>query len=129
MITIKNGEVIETQDGDSLDAWMKATRDAQENRSVCSFIDINGVYDIGMFVDHGIDISRVLYSNPDNDEQARDVIEALARSGQIDLLLVVGAPMSRLYNRLPKVKEKLVSFSEQTKTTLVFVDDHSSTST
>jgi len=55
---------------------------------VCAFIDVEGTYDHKWAANTGIDPQRLMYSRPDFAEQSLDIVEALIRSGDVDLLVL-----------------------------------------
>ena len=56
--------------------------------SVSAFLDVEGTFDHGWAKDNGVDLSRMLYSNPEFGEECLDIAEALVRSGECDILII-----------------------------------------
>jgi len=62
--------------------------EAQKQGSICAFIDAEHALDVKYAGNLGVDIDNLLVSQPDYGEQALDVVETLARSGAVDLIVV-----------------------------------------
>jgi len=61
---------------------------AQKQGSICAFIDAEHALDVYYAKNLGVDIDNLLVSQPDFGEQALEVLETLARSGAVDLIVV-----------------------------------------
>jgi len=61
---------------------------AQQNGAICAFIDAEHALDVYYAKNLGVDIDNLLVSQPDFGEQALEVLETLARSGAVDLIVV-----------------------------------------
>jgi len=61
---------------------------AQKDGAVCAFIDAEHALDVYYAKNLGVDIDNLLVSQPDFGEQALEVLETLARSGAVDLIVV-----------------------------------------
>ncbi len=61
---------------------------AQKNGAICAFIDAEHALDVYYAKNLGVDIDNLLVSQPDFGEQALEVLETLARSGAVDLIVV-----------------------------------------
>ncbi len=61
---------------------------AQKNGSICAFIDAEHALDVYYAKNLGVDIDNLLVSQPDFGEQALEVLETLARSGAVDLIVI-----------------------------------------
>jgi RecA/RadA recombinase len=58
-----------------------------------AMVDLGGNYALpGNGVDYGIDTVRLLISTPETEEQALEIADALARSGAVAALVLVGMP-------------------------------------
>ncbi|MDD2828743.1 MAG: recombinase RecA [Sulfuricurvum sp.] len=62
--------------------------EAQKNGSICAFIDAEHALDVGYAKNLGVDVENLLVSQPDYGEQALDIVETIARSGAVDLIVV-----------------------------------------
>jgi len=67
---------------------LQITSEAQKAGGICAFIDAEHALDIGYAKNLGVDVENLLVSQPDYGEQALDIVETLARSGAIDLIVV-----------------------------------------
>lgn len=62
--------------------------EAQRNGGVCAFIDAEHALDVGYAKNLGVDVENLLISQPDYGEQALDIVETIARSGAVDLIVI-----------------------------------------
>ena len=62
--------------------------EAQREGGVCAFIDAEHALDIKYAKNLGVDVDNLLVSQPDFGEQALDIVETLARSGAVDVIVV-----------------------------------------
>jgi recombination protein RecA len=67
---------------------LQITAEAQRQGSVCAFIDAEHALDIKYAGNLGVDVDNLLVSQPDYGEQALDIVESVARSGAVDLIVV-----------------------------------------
>ena len=67
---------------------LHAISEAQKKGGVCAFIDAEHAMDPVYAAKIGVDIDRLVISQPDYGEQALDIAEVLIRSGAIDLLVI-----------------------------------------
>lgn len=76
---------------------LHAVAQAQAAGGTCAFVDAEHAFDLDRARAAGVDVSRLLVSQPDTAEQALDIAEMLARSGAVDLVVVdsVGALVPR----------------------------------
>lgn len=70
-------------DGEVIDCVCKNYREM-----VCAFIDVEGTWDRKWAKAMGINDERLLYSRPEFAEQSLDILEALVRSGDVDVLVL-----------------------------------------
>lgn len=61
---------------------------AQKAGKVCAFIDAEHALDPVYATKLGVDINELLMSQPDTGEQALEIVDSLARSGAVDLIVV-----------------------------------------
>ncbi len=61
---------------------------AQKESKVCAFIDAEHALDVMYAKNLGVDIDNLLVSQPDFGEQALDILETVARSGAVDLVVI-----------------------------------------
>ena len=67
---------------------LQITAEAQKKGGVCAFIDAEHALDVIYAKNLGVDVENLLVSQPDYGEQALDIVETLARSGAVDLIVV-----------------------------------------
>jgi len=117
---------------------LQVTASAQADDKVCAFIDAEHALDILYAKNLGVDVENLLVSQPDFGEQALDVLETLARSGAVDLIVVdsvaaltpkaeiegeMGDQQVGLQARLmSKALRKLTGVLHKTNTTVIFIN-------
>lgn len=62
--------------------------EAQKTGGICAYIDAEHAMDPEYSQKIGVKINELLISQPDNGEQALDIVESLVRSGKIDVIVV-----------------------------------------
>jgi recombination protein RecA len=62
--------------------------ESQRRGGVCAFIDAEHALDVGYAKNLGVDVENLLISQPDYGEQALDIVETIARSGAVDLIVI-----------------------------------------
>jgi len=67
---------------------LQITAECQKQGGVCAFIDAEHALDVGYAKNLGVDVENLLVSQPDYGEQALDIVETIARSGAVDLIVV-----------------------------------------
>ncbi len=67
---------------------LQVTAECQKSGGVCAFIDAEHALDVLYAKNLGVDIENLLVSQPDYGEQALDIVETIARSGAVDLIVV-----------------------------------------
>jgi recombination protein RecA len=67
---------------------LHAIREAMKSGAVAAFIDAEHAFDLAYARSIGIDTERLLVSQPDNGEQALEIVDMLTRSGAVDLVVV-----------------------------------------
>jgi recombination protein RecA len=111
---------------------------AQNAGMVCAFIDAEHALDVVYAKNLGVDTDNLLVSQPDFGEQALDVLETLARSGAVDLIVIdsvaaltpkveiegdMGDQHVGLQARLmSQALRKLTSVLHKTNTTVIFIN-------
>lgn len=111
---------------------------AQTKDMVCAFIDAEHALDVVYAKNLGVDTDNLLVSQPDFGEQALDVLETLARSGAVDLIVVdsvaaltpkteiegdMGDTHVGLQARLmSQALRKLTGLLHKTNTTVIFIN-------
>lgn len=67
---------------------LHAVAEAQKAGGEAAFVDAEHALDPVYAANLGVDIDSLLVSQPDNGEQALEIVEALARSGALDIIVV-----------------------------------------
>ncbi len=67
---------------------LQITAQAQKKGGICAFVDAEHALDVKYAHNLGVDTENLLVSQPDFGEQALDIVETLARSGAVDLIVV-----------------------------------------
>ena len=62
--------------------------EAQKKGGVCAFIDAEHALDPEYAGRIGVKLNELLISQPDNGEQALDIVESLVRSGKLDVIVI-----------------------------------------
>ncbi len=117
---------------------LQTTASAQKDGMVCAFIDAEHALDVLYAKNLGVDVDNLLVSQPDFGEQALDVLETLARSGAVDLIVVdsvaaltpkteiegdMGDTHVGLQARLmSQALRKLTGVLHKTNTTVIFIN-------
>ena len=117
---------------------LQITASAQADDKVCAFIDAEHALDILYAKNLGVDVENLLVSQPDFGEQALDVLETLARSGAVDLIVVdsvaaltpkaeIEGEMSDIQvglqaRLMSKALRKLTAILHKTNTTVIFIN-------
>jgi len=117
---------------------LHAIAEAQRAGGVCAFIDAEHAIDVAYARTIGVDIDKLLVSQPDTGEQALDICEMLVRSGAVDLVVVdsvaaltpraeiegeMGDAHVGLQARLmSQALRKLTAIAHRTGTTLMFIN-------
>jgi len=110
----------------------------QKAGGVAAFVDAEHALDPRYAQNLGIHIDQLLVSQPDNGEQALEIVETLLRSGSIDLIVVdsvaalvpkaelegeMGDSHMGLQARLmSQAMRKLTAYTSKTKSTVIFIN-------
>ncbi len=62
--------------------------EAQKQGGICAFVDAEHALDVKYAKNLGVDTDNLLISQPDFGEQALEIVETLARSGAVDVIVV-----------------------------------------
>src|SRR5262249_27467802 len=117
---------------------LHALREGQGGGGVAAFIDAEHAFDIDYAKAIGVDHERLLLSQPDNGEQALDIVEMLTRSGAVDIIAIdsvaaltpkaeiegeMGAIHTGVQSRLmSQALRKLTGIAHKTGTLLIFLN-------
>ena len=88
---IPQGRIIEiygTESSGKTTLSLQVIAEAQAQGSVCAFVDAEHALDVKYAGNLGVDIENLLVSQPDFGEQALDIVETLARSGAVDVIVI-----------------------------------------
>ncbi|MEC8985128.1 MAG: recombinase RecA [Actinomycetota bacterium] len=112
--------------------------EAQRNGGICAYIDAEHAMDPVYARAIGVDVDELLISQPDNGEQALEIVDTLVRSGAIDVIVVdsvaaltprvelegeMGQSHVGLQARLmSQALRKLTSNLNKTKTICIFIN-------
>jgi len=67
---------------------LHAVSEAQKRGGICAFIDAEHALDPEYASKIGVKLDELLVSQPDNGEQALEIVESLVRSGKLDVIVV-----------------------------------------
>ena len=117
---------------------LHAIAQAQANGGIAAFIDAEHAFDVSYARTLGVDTEKLLVSQPDNGEQALEIVEMLTRSETVDLVVVdsvaaltpkaeiegdMGDQHMGLQARLmSQGLRKLTAAAHRTGTTLMFIN-------
>ncbi|WP_394829940.1 recombinase RecA [Pendulispora albinea] len=117
---------------------LHAIAEAQRAGGVCAFIDAEHALDVVYARGIGVETEGLLVSQPDTGEQALEIVEALVRSGSVDLIVIdsvaaltpkaeiegdMGDQHMGLQARLmSQALRKLTAVTHRTGTTLMFIN-------
>ena len=117
---------------------LHAAAEFQKKGGIVAFIDAEHALDPLYAKAVGVDIDNLLLSQPDSGEQALEIVEALVRSGAVDLIIVdsvaaltpkaeidgdMGEAQMGLQARLmSQALRKLTAVSSKMQTTIIFIN-------
>ena len=117
---------------------LQVIAEAQRNGGMAAFVDAEHALDAEYAKKLGVDIDNLLVSQPDNGEQALEIVEVLVRSGSVDVVVVdsvaalvpraeiegeMGEAQVGLQARLmSQALRKLTAVVAKSKTTLIFIN-------
>ncbi len=112
--------------------------EAQKNGGVAAFVDAEHALDPDYARKIGVDMDELLISQPDSGEQALQIVEALVRSGEVDVIVIDSvaalAPKAEIAGEIGDFQiglqarlmssalRKLSAVIAQTKTTVLFLN-------
>ncbi|WPX96464.1 recombinase RecA [Candidatus Bandiella euplotis] len=67
---------------------LHAIAECQKNGGTCAFIDVEHAFDRGYAKKLGVQVDKLILSQPDFGEQALEIADTLIRSGAVDLIIV-----------------------------------------
>ena len=138
---VPRGRVIEIfgpESGGKTTMTLHIIAQAQKMGGQAAFIDAEHALDPAYARKLGVDVDNLLVSQPDNGEQALEIVETLIRSGGVDVVVVdsvaalvpraelegdMGDPQMGLQARLmSQALRKLTAFVSKSRTCLIFIN-------
>jgi recombination protein RecA len=117
---------------------LQVIAEAQKVGGMAAFVDAEHALDAGYARKLGVDLDNLLVSQPDNGEQALEIVEVLVRSGGVDVIVVdsvaalvpraeiegeMGEAQMGLQARLmSQALRKLTGIVSKSKTCLIFIN-------
>ena len=117
---------------------LQVIAEAQKSGGMAAFVDAEHALDAKYAQKLGVDLENLLVSQPDNGEQALEIVEVLIRSGGVDVVVVdsvaalvpkaeiegeMGDAQMGLQARLmSQALRKLTGIVSKSKTTLIFIN-------
>ncbi len=117
---------------------LQVAASAQKSEGICAFIDAEHALDPVYAKNLGVDVDKLLVSQPDAGEQALEIADTLVRSGAVDLLVIdsvaalvpkaelegdMGDSHVGLHARLmSQALRKLTSSISKSKTMVIFIN-------
>lgn len=117
---------------------LHAIAEMQKKGGTCAFVDAEHALDPQYAKRLGVDTDKLLVSQPDNGEQALEIVETLVRSNAVDLIVVdsvaalvpqaelegdMGDAQMGLQARLmSQAMRKLTAIMSRSKTTVIFIN-------
>jgi recombination protein RecA len=117
---------------------LQVIAEMQSLGGTCAFIDAEHALDVGYAQKLGVDLSNLLISQPDTGEQALEIVDALVRSGSVDLIVIdsvaaltpraeiegeMGDSLPGLQARLmSQALRKLTASIKRTNSTVIFIN-------
>ncbi len=117
---------------------LHALKQVQDNKGVGAFVDVEHALDPDYASKIGVNLKDILISQPDSGEQALQIVETLARSGEVDIIILdsvaallpkqeiageIGDVTIGLQARLmSSALRKLSGIVSKTKTSVVFLN-------
>lgn len=117
---------------------LHAVAESQKAGGICAFIDAEHAMDPEYAKNIGVKLDELLVSQPDNGEQALEIVESLVRSGKIDVIVIdsvaaltpkdeiegeMGAHhVGKQARLMSQALRKLTSIVSKTKTVVIFIN-------
>ncbi len=117
---------------------LHAIAEAQKNGGICAFIDAEHAVDPVYAQNLGVKLDELLISQPDNGEQALEIVESLVRSGKIDVIVIdsvaaltpkdeiegeMGAHhVGKQARLMSQALRKLTAIAAKSKTVIIFIN-------
>ena len=117
---------------------LHAVAEAQKGGGICAFIDAEHALDPEYAKNLGVKLEELLISQPDNGEQALEIVESLVRSGKIDVVVIDSvaaltpkdeiegemgqAQMGKQARLMSQALRKLTAITAKSKTVIIFIN-------
>jgi len=117
---------------------LHAIAEAQKKGGICAFIDAEHAMDPQYAQNLGVKLDELLISQPDNGEQALEIVESLVRSGKIDIIVIdsvaaltpkdeiegeMGAHhVGKQARLMSQALRKLTAIAAKSKTVIIFIN-------
>ena len=117
---------------------LPAIAEAQKLGGICAFIDAEHAMDPEYAVKLGVKLDELLISQPNNGEQALEIVESLVRSGKLDVIVIdsvaaltpkdeiegeMGAHhVGKQARLMSQALRKLTSIVSKSKTVIIFIN-------
>jgi recombination protein RecA len=117
---------------------LHAVAEAQKLGGICAFVDAEHAMDPEYTKKLGVNIDELLLSQPDNGEQALEIVESLVRTGKIDVIVVDSVAalvpkdeiegdmgqqqMGKQARLMSQALRKLVAIVARSKTIVIFIN-------
>jgi recombination protein RecA len=117
---------------------LQVIAEMQKQGGTCAFIDAEHALDVQYAAKLGVDLQDLLISQPDTGEQALEIVDALVRSGSVDLIVIdsvaaltpkaelegeMGDSLPGLQARLmSQALRKLTATVKKTNTMVIFIN-------
>jgi len=117
---------------------LETIAEAQKDNKVCAFIDVEAAYNREYAESLGVNNSKLIFSQPNGGEEAWDIVEALSKTGAVDLIILdsVGGLIATkevegemgdnnigLVARMcAKAMRKIVPIANKSKTTIILIN-------
>jgi len=117
---------------------LHAIAEAQKTGGICAFVDAEHAMDPEYTKKLGVNIEELLISQPDNGEQALEIVESLVRSNSVDIIVVdsvaaltpkdeiegdMGAHhVGKQARLMSQALRKLTGIVAKSKTTVIFIN-------
>ena len=85
---LPKGRIIEVYGPESSGKALQVVASAQKKDGICAFIDAEHALDPVYAKNLGVDVDKLLVSQPDAGEQALEIADTLVKSGAVDVLVV-----------------------------------------
>jgi recombination protein RecA len=105
---------------------LQVIAEMQKLQGTCAFIDAEHALDAQYAQKLGVNLQELLISQPDTGEQALEIVDALVRSGSVDLIVIdsVAAltPKAELEGEMGQALRKLTANIKKTNCMVIFIN-------